>query len=166
MDFLEFIKTAFGTGVEPKDLTILQVCLRAAIVFLTTIVMVRVGNKRFLARMTPFDAIVAFMLGSVLARTINGSAPLLPTLGGGFLIILLHRFIATLADHSHRFGQLVKGREDVIIEKGQIHVDTMHRHRLTRADLMEELRLNGSVTDPTQVKLATLERSGEISVIK
>ena len=79
MDLINGFKEILGIGLEPKDLTILQVCLRGVLVFFVAIVMVRMGDKRFLARMTAFDAILGFILASMLARAINGSAPLLPS---------------------------------------------------------------------------------------
>jgi uncharacterized membrane protein YcaP (DUF421 family) len=59
---------------------VLQVSLRALIMFIAALIIVRLGSKRFLARKTAFDFILAFMLGSMLSRAINGSAELLPTL--------------------------------------------------------------------------------------
>jgi uncharacterized membrane protein YcaP (DUF421 family) len=41
----------------------------------------------------------------------------------------------------------------------------LQKHHIGEDDLLEELRLNGA-EDPHDVKLARLERSGEISVIK
>src|SRR5207247_145000 len=80
-------------GVEPKELTFLQVSLRGVIVFIVTLVMVRLSSKRSLAEKTAFDAALIVIIASVLARAINGSAPFFPTLGIGFILVLLHRLL-------------------------------------------------------------------------
>ena len=71
--------------------------------FVTTLVMVRVSSKRSLAEKTAFDATLLVIIASVLARAINGSASFLPTLGAGFVLVLLHRFLAMAAYYSHVF---------------------------------------------------------------
>ena len=108
-----------GLGVEPKDLTLGQISLRGVIVFLITLITMRLGHKRSLARKTPFDAVLLVILAAVLSRAINGSAAFFATLGGGVVLVVLHRLFAFLAFYSHGFGILVKGRPDVIVRDGQ-----------------------------------------------
>ncbi len=50
--------TLLGLGVEPKDLTFIQISLRGIIVFVVTLTTVRLGHKRSLSRKTPFDAVL------------------------------------------------------------------------------------------------------------
>ncbi|WP_395739335.1 YetF domain-containing protein [Prosthecobacter sp.] len=42
---------------------------------------------------------------------------------------------------------------------------TLRRHHVSEDDLSKQLRLKAKMTEPNQVKLACLERSGEISFI-
>ena len=93
MHFGTFLKPC----VEPKNLTFVQISLRGIIVFLATLAMVRLGHKRSLSHKTPFDAVLLVILASVLSRTINGSAAFFATLGGGVVLVLLHRLFAHLA---------------------------------------------------------------------
>ena len=76
--FWNFFGPLLGLGVEPKDLTFVQISLRGVIVFLATLVMIRLGHKRSLSRKTAFDAVLIVILASVLSRAINGSAAFLP----------------------------------------------------------------------------------------
>src|SRR4030081_1357238 len=116
----DFVNPILGLGAEPKDLTFVQISLRGVIVFLATLIMVRLGHKRSLARKTAFDAVLIVILASVLSRAINGSAAFFATLGGGAVIVLVHRFFAFIAFHSHWFGCLLKGRPEVIVENGEL----------------------------------------------
>src|SRR5713101_2633606 len=65
--FWNSFDTLLGLGAEPKDLTFVQISLRGIIVFLATLIMVRLGHKRSLAHKTPFDAILLVILASVLS---------------------------------------------------------------------------------------------------
>src|SRR3954447_21157786 len=114
-----------GLGVEPKDLTFIQISLRGIVVFLVTLAAVRLGHKRSLARKTPFDAVLLVILAAVLSRAINGSAAFFPTLGGGVVLVVLHRLFARFAYYSHRFGILVKGRPDIIVRDGECDFQMM-----------------------------------------
>lgn len=154
-----------GIGLEPKGLDSVQVCLRAVIVFLATLVMVRVANRRFMARLTPFDTVLGFIMASMLARAINGSAALWPTLAGGFALVLLHALLSLLSFHFGWFGHLVKGAPDLVVEQGQPNHKALRAHKISEADLYEELRLQGNIGSLDQVKRATMERNGKISVV-
>ena len=157
--------SAFGVGTEAQNLTILQVALRAVLVFFAALCIVRVADKRFFAKKTAFDVILGFMLASMLARAVNGSEQLGPTIAAGFVLALLHRSLAWLACSWPRFAGLIKGHSQTLIEAGRINRETLRTHHIGEDDLLEELRLNG-VEQPADAKLARLERSGEVSVIK
>jgi uncharacterized membrane protein YcaP (DUF421 family) len=155
-----------GLGVEPKELTFLQISLRGVIVFVATLVMVRVSSKRSLAEKTAFDAILLVIVASVLARAINGSASFLPTLGAGLVLVLLHRLLALAAYYSHGFGILIKGKAAVLVENGKLHRKNMRINHISEHDLEEDLRLDAATEDFSKIKVARVERSGDISFIK
>jgi len=155
-----------GLGLEPRDLTFLQISLRGAVVFVATLIMVRLGHKRSLARKTAFDAILIVILASVLSRAINGSAAFFPTLGGGLVLVMIHRLFALAAFHSHWFGCLIKGEPDLIVENGQVDRRNARRNHISMHDLQEDLRLDAETEDLDKIKVARVERSGDISFIK
>ena len=164
--FSEFVQALLGLGVDAKELTSLQVSMRGIIVFVATLVMVRIGSKRSLAEKTAFDAALMIIIASVLARAINGSAPFVPTLVVGFVLVLLHRLFALGAYASHAFGILVKGKPVVIVENGRIDRKNMRVNHITQHDLEEDMRLDAQIEHPSKIKIARVERSGDISFIK
>lgn len=165
MQFLNSINLVLGVETDPKDLTFVQIALRGIIVFVVALIAVRLGDKRFLSKKTAFDAILGFILASMFARAVNGSASFWPTLAGGFVMIALHRLLALLARSSHRFGILVKGTSDIVIRDGKVVESGLRRNDLSEHDLLADLRLNGQLDGPERVKMAYFERSGEISVV-
>jgi uncharacterized membrane protein YcaP (DUF421 family) len=161
----DFLRPLLGLGEDPKNLGALQVSLRGLIVFLAAIAIVRVADKRFLSRKTAFDVVLGLILASVLARAVNGSARIIPTLVCGFVLALAHRFLAYLSLKSHRIGNLVKGHDETVIENGRIVEESLRKHNFTHRDLMEDLRLDG-VRSPGEVESARIERNGDLSVVK
>ena len=164
--FWNSFETFLGLGVEPKDLTFIQISLRGIIVFLVTLITMRLGHKRSLSRKTPFDAVLLVILAAVLSRAINGSAAFFATLGGGVVLVVLHRIFAHLAYYSHGFGILVKGKPDTIVRDGECDFEMMRRNHVSIHDLQEDMHLNGHIDDLSKVRLARVERSGDISFIK
>lgn len=152
-----------GTG--GGDLTVWQMSLRALIIYVTAILLVRVGNKRFMGKNTAFDVILGIILGSVLSRAITGNAPFFQTIGAGAALVGLHWFFSVASFHSHRFGTFIKGQERTLVKDGEIQWDNMRKSYISRNDLDMALRSTGKVTDPVDVAVANLERSGDISVI-
>jgi uncharacterized membrane protein YcaP (DUF421 family) len=164
--FYSFVGPLLGLGVEPKELTFLQISIRGIIVFVATLLMIRLGHKRSLARKTPFDAVLIVILASVLSRAINGSAAFFATLGGSLVIVLIHRLFALIAYHSHAFGILIKVQPEVLVENGDLVIGTMRRNHISKHDLEEDLRLDAELEDIARVQVARVERSGDISFIK
>ncbi|PYJ06460.1 MAG: hypothetical protein DME39_08745 [Verrucomicrobia bacterium] len=164
--FWNSFEAVLGLGVEPKDLTFIQISLRGIVVFLVTLTTMRLGHKRSLSRKTPFDAVLLVILAAVLSRAINGSAAFFATLGGGVVLVVLHRLFAHLAYYSHGFGILVKGRPDTIVHDGECDFRMMRRNHISMHDLEEDMRLGAHIDDLSRVRLARVERSGDISFIK
>jgi len=159
------IQTLLGLGADVADVNALQMALRTVLVYPITLLLVRFGSKRFLSEATAFDVIVAIMLGSVLSRAINGSAPFVPTLLAGAVLLALHWLLAQIAYRTDWFGSLVKGEPVLLIENGEVQRDGMRRGSITWNDLQQALRLRASQTDPTNIRRAYLERNGQISFV-
>jgi uncharacterized membrane protein YcaP (DUF421 family) len=158
-------RDALGVGLGPGMYSPLQMALRGVVVYGGGLAIVRLGGHRFLGRQAAFDTILAFILGSVLSRAINGHARIVPTLVATAVVVGLHRLLADLAFRSPRFGQVVKGGAQVIVRDGEILWNRMRRHGLSRGDLDEALRLHGRIADPAAVGEARFERNGSISVL-
>ena len=154
-----------GLGIDVQDVNAIQMALRTILIYAATLAIVRVGSKRFLSQATAFDAIVAIMLGSIMSRAINGSAPFLPTLAAGVILVGLHWLIAAIAYSSDWFGTLVKGNPVLLIKDGDLQEKGLRETSVSAKDLEEALRIESHVTEPESVKLAYLERNGGISVI-
>ena len=164
-DLLNQIRNWLAIGPGSNDASAVQMVLRTVGVYGFTLLIVRLGSKRFLSKATAIDVIVGIMLGSIMSSAINGSAPFLQTLLVGSVLVGTHWLIARLAFHSDWFGPLVKGTSILLIKDGEIRHEGMRRAGLSEKDLTQALRMQNNHTDPANIKLAHLERNGSISVI-
>lgn len=165
---LEHLRHFFDILIGPDgvDPTHAHMAVRAAIVYLMAIFLMRIGKKRFLAKPSSFDLVLLLILGSVISRAITGSAPFFPTILAAMVLVVLHTIMSYLTFYYKGFGVLVKGRPLLLIKDGKIQWQNMKTSQLTERDLMSALRRNGQVLEVSAVKLAILERNGEISVIR
>jgi uncharacterized membrane protein YcaP (DUF421 family) len=162
----DFLESLLGLAAEPKNLTFIQISLRGLIVMVAALAMIRLGTKRSLAEKTAFDAVLLVVLASVLARAVNGSAAFFPTLGGTFVLVLTHRLFGSIGCRWHAFGMLIKGQPDVIVENGNVNWKVLRRNHISKHDLEEDLRLNAKTEDISKIRIARVERSGDIGFIK
>src|ERR1044071_6421127 len=166
MDIVEDVfRAALGLGLESKEIGALQRGLRAVVVYIVTVAMVRLAKKRFMGRTTAFDVILGIMLGSIVSRAVTGNAPFFPALAATAALLAMHWLFSMLAVRWHRFGTLIKGQPRLLVENGEVDRLSMKAAHMSDHDLWEDLR-GKSVSDLKQVAAARLERSGQLSVLK
>ena len=147
-------------------MTLLQVAIRCLLIFVIGLAIVRIGDRRSLSEKTAFDAIFIVLLGSILSRAINGPAPFFLTIGASIVLMVIHRICAYIAYRSHSFGKIIKGQEVALVRDGKIDWKAMEKRSVSKHDLEEDLRLDAQTEDLETIKVARLERSGDISFIK
>jgi uncharacterized membrane protein YcaP (DUF421 family) len=152
--------------LNEKEAYFIPILLKTTIIYISSLVMIRVGKKRFFGKTTAFDVILGIILGSVLSRAVNGTAPLFPTIASGFLLIFLHWALASWTFKSKKIGTLVKGRPIEVVKNGEPLHANMKKSDITLDDILEEVRINGNTDKLENVKTAHLERSGTISIVK
>ncbi len=152
-------------GLGSDSLSLWQMGLRAFVVYLFAIILIRLGDKRFFGKSTALDVILGFMLGSILSRAITGNSPFFPTLGAALVLVVVHWSLAVAAFQWSRFGTVVKGRKRQLVRDGQIQWDQMKGGQISHEDLLSAVRAGGG-EDLDEVDAAYLERSGDISLIK
>jgi uncharacterized membrane protein YcaP (DUF421 family) len=161
----EQVQAFLGLERDIGDVNTLQMTLRAIVIYSFTLALVRFGSKRFLSEATAFDVIVSIMLGSIMSRAINSSAPLVPTLFAGLVLVGLHMLFAYTAVHVDWFGPIVKGNPILLIKDGVVQKEGQRQAGLSDHDLLQALRLKASQTEPEGIRLAYMERNGRISMI-
>ncbi|HKB89307.1 MAG TPA: YetF domain-containing protein [Opitutaceae bacterium] len=163
---MHFISLLLGLDVPASQLEFSHMAWRTVAVFAFSILLLKLAHKRFLGKNSGIDVMLAVLLGSVLSRAINGQAQFFPTLGACAVLVVLHRCCSAAAFHFHSMALLFGGRDHILVREGQIDWDAMCESKITKEDLLENVRLNGNTASLQEVKEARLERNGVISVVK
>ena len=161
---LPLVSQLFGIGSD--TLSVWQMGARTILTYLLALFLVRFGEKRFIGQYSAVDAVLGFFLGSILSRAITGSSPFFETIAAAFILVVLHKAFAMMAYRNSWFNSLVKGQERQLVQDGEILWDTMQKSHITEDDLHQAMRIQEQLDDLKSVRLATLERSGEISVLE
>ncbi|MCO6437579.1 MAG: DUF421 domain-containing protein [Phycisphaerae bacterium] len=145
---------------------LLEPALRAVLIYLGGFVLIRFGKNRLLGRSTPFDIVLGIVLGSLLSRAINGTAEVTVTIVAAASLVGFHTLVSWLSRRSRGIERIVKGRQLVLVQSGKIDRANARQADISAEDLGEALRLRGGVDCYAEVERASLERNGEISVIR
>jgi len=151
--------------VDPQDL--LATALRATLLYVIILFVVRLLGKREVGPIGAFDLIVAFMLGEVVDEVIFGDV----TLAKGFVaiaVVAAWHFANSWAGYrSALVERLTEGQATVLVENGVVKPEALASERMSEEELWSLLRSRGIGREEIeQVKYAVLEPSGALSVIK
>jgi uncharacterized membrane protein YcaP (DUF421 family) len=156
----DMVQTLFGDG---PDLDALQMGLRAALVFVLALGMIRVSGRRSFGQRRPFDACTTVLLGAVLSRAVVGASPFWATMTAGATIVVMHRLVAVASLRWPRFESLVSGNKRELVRNGERDQNEMRKALITERDLDEAIRRKtGDERSPIQ--RGVLERDGRITV--
>jgi uncharacterized membrane protein YcaP (DUF421 family) len=160
----ELVQSGLGVDRIHGPLEFQHMALRALVVYVAGIAMLRLGSRRLLGRRTPFDFVLTIILGSTMARAINGAAPLFPTLVAALLLVVLDRAFASAAWRWEGLGPWLHGSVATLVVDGKRDEEGLRRTHVTDQALDTAIRLAG-VRRLEDVLEARLEPSGEISVV-
>lgn len=152
-------------GSDAETITWWQMIVRAAIITVYAILLLRLGARRALGDSTVLDIVLAIVVGSALSRALTGTAELLPTMAATGALMILHWLIAALSIRLGWFSFLVKGRPTRIIHRGTVDWPAAKRALVGEHDLSQDLRLQGIASEEA-VEAAYLERNGKLSIIR
>ena len=161
-----FFLVLLGPDGKAIELSFLNISVRGFVIFIVGLALVRIGDRRSLAEKTAFDAIFIVLVGSMLSRAINGTAPFFTTIAAGLAMMIIHRLFAFAAFKSHWFGKIIKGQPLMLVQNGKIDWKNMKQGLVSKHDLDEDMHLDAKTEDVATIQTARLERSGDISFIK
>jgi uncharacterized membrane protein YcaP (DUF421 family) len=160
---MKWLETLFGQG---EDLTILQMCMRALVIYMIAILYIRLAGKRAFGRISTFDNIIVITMGAMLSRAIVGVSPFVHVLASTLVLVLLHRLLCWITQRSHAVGKVIKGEPESLFKNGEFNEKNLRRNMISRNDLMEGVRLKTNQDTFDRVDEVFMERNGELSVVK
>jgi len=160
MSLLIVLGNALWRDMFWLSLPVAEKILRALIVYLFLVALLRVFGKRELAQLNPFDLVVLLTLSNTVQNAIigddnsvtGGMIGALALMGGNYLLV---RFIFK----HRRLDQLLEGRPTTLIEGGRIQQDGLAKELLTESELLMVGRRQG-FSSLQEIELCVLEPGG------
>ena len=143
-----------------------EIMLRAVVMFIITVLMLRIYGMRPFGKESTFDTIITFFIGGILVRGIVGATPFFSTVAAAIAILLIHKIMSKLSFYNKAFGWLVKGKPLLLYKDGNFHIENMKKNDITEHDICEEMRIVSQANSFDKIKEIYLERTGEISFVK
>lgn len=140
-----------------------QIPLRALVMFLVALILLRVIGKRAVPQGV-FEVLIIVILGSAAGDPlIYESVGILPPVVAFVMVLVLYKGLDYLVGRNKKTEYFVEGKYSQLIRNGVFEIQNINEKELMKDEIFEELRLN-NVSQLGQVRAAYIEATGKMSV--
>lgn len=140
--------------------------IRAIILYIIVLVVMRLMGKREIGQLQPFELAISIMIADLASIPMteigipifNG---IIPILG----LLVMHLLISVINLKSLKGREVICGKPSILIYRGKIDEKALRKERFTINELQERLR-GKDIVNLGDVEYAILETSGEVTVIQ
>lgn len=144
----------------------LIIFIRAIIIFVTLIVVMRLMGKRQIGEMQPFEFIITLLIAELACVPMTDvSIPLLYGVVSIVAVFILHQALTILEQLSQEFKGVVDGKPAVVVNERGVDIKELKKNNMDVSDLIESLRGTGNFSLDA-VKYAIYESNGKLSVLE
>ncbi len=144
----------------------LIIFIRAIIVFVTLIIIMRLMGKRQIGEMQPFEFIITLLIAELACVPMTDvSIPLIYGIVSIVAVFILHQLLTIFEQLSEGFKGVVDGKPAVVINKRGVDIKELKKNNMDVSDLIESLRGTGNFSLDA-VHYAIYESNGKLSVLK
>ncbi|HLY59846.1 MAG TPA: YetF domain-containing protein [Terriglobia bacterium] len=146
-------------------LPVLEKVLRPAIVYVFLVAGLRLGGKRELAQLNPFDLVVLLTLSNSVQNAIIGDDNSVTggIIGAATLLAINYVVVHFLLRH-RTLDRLLEGDRDVLIDKGKVNLERLRKEAVTMPELAAAAHRQG-FGSLQEVDRAVLEPGGIFSFV-
>jgi uncharacterized membrane protein YcaP (DUF421 family) len=144
---------------------LLFTALRSIALYVIMLIVIRLLGKRTVGNFSAFDLLVALMLGEVVDEIVYGDVNFGQGITAVFVIAAAKYLTSYLSYSSDTLNRILDGAPKILIRNGNIEYQGLKHELVNEKELLASLRLHG-ISDMREVKLATMEVDGLVSVIK
>jgi uncharacterized membrane protein YcaP (DUF421 family) len=145
---------------------LLEIALRAAIIYVFVLIGIRLTGKREVGQMTTFDLVLLLLIANAVQNAMTGPDT---SVTGGMVaagaLLAANAIVTRLVWRYRGFRRLVGGTPTLLIHNGTVLAANLARERVTSEELHQALREHG-ILSPADVALAVLEVDGAISILR
>jgi uncharacterized membrane protein YcaP (DUF421 family) len=144
----------------------MDLVIRAVVLYVFVVLMMRVVGRRELSTLAPVDLVLLIVLGDALQQgltqddySLTGAVTVVTT------IATLQVATSFLTYRSRRAKKILQGSPVVLIDDGRLIERNLKRERLRPEDVAEEMRIDG-IGSFDEVRWGILESNGQFSFVK
>lgn len=140
--------------------------IRAIILYIIVLVVMRLMGKREIGQLQPFELAISIMIADLASIPMTElgipiSNGIIPILG----LLVMHLIISVLNIKSIKAREIICGRPAILIYRGRIDEKVLQKERFTINELQERLR-GDNIFNISDVEYAILETNGQVTVIQ
>ena len=140
--------------------------LRAFIVYIVLLVILRVAGTRTMAEITTFDFVLILTISEAAQQAMIDDDN---SMINAFLLVItlvgMNILMSLAKQRSPRLERILDGTSLLLVEKGKLHRDRLQKERVDEADVLEAARELQGVSTLEQIDYAVLEKNGHVTVI-
>lgn len=140
-----------------------ELILRASIVYVALITLVRMTGKRQIGQLSPFDLILLLILSESVQNAITDDEH---SITGGLILaatlVGLNYLVGIITFKSEKAERVIQGHPEILVRNGKVIEAVATKAKISKSELESALREAGffRVED---VKMAILEDNGRVS---
>lgn len=138
--------------------------IRGSVIYLALFLLFRLGGKRQVGQLTPFDLILLLIISNGVQNAMIGPDT---SIVGGLLVALVlfgwNQLFGFLSARSRKVERIIDGRPQVLVHHGHVYQDVLKQNQISLDELRAALRRSGHF-ELDDIEFAVLETNGAISV--
>jgi uncharacterized membrane protein YcaP (DUF421 family) len=144
----------------------MDIVLRAVVVFVFLLFLMRIVGRRELSSLEPFDLVLLIVIGDLVQQGVTQSDHSLTgaILSAGTFGVLVV-FVSYLSFRFRRLRPVIEGEPMIVLQDGKPIERNLRRERITFEELAAAARKRG-IMSLGEVQWAVLETSGEVNFIR
>lgn len=144
----------------------METVLRALILYVVLMVLLRIAGKRTLADVSTFDVVLLLVISESTQQALLGEDFSLTTAALVIATLIgVDRFADYLSFRFPVFSKVTSSRPVVIMDDGKLLRDRMKKLHVNEFDILEAARESHGLGKLDEIRYAVMETSGGISVI-
>jgi len=139
-----------------------HIAIRAVFGYAVLLALLRVSGKRTVAQGTPFDFVLALILGDMIDDLLWAEVPAARFTVAVGTLTLVHTLVSVACGRSERLARLLEGAPAHVVRHGRAQRKGLRSERISDRELERMLRAEGvPEEDWVEVRHATVEGSGQ-----
>ena len=140
--------------------------IRAVVIFLTLLVVLRMMGKRQIGEMQPFELVITLLIAELACIPMTDiSIPLVYGIAAIISMFILHQLLSVAEQISQPLKKIISGKPALVLTKDGIDFNELKKNNMGAEDLIESMRCSGyfSLDD---LDYAIFESNGKLSALE